>query len=128
MASLTSLQLEGNPLHCDCRLEWLAVWLSSKVCKYLYYLNLAKDEGSNEKLGNKWDVSAEGTFLFEGVFQICFCDHIKGVLCISSSFEWSATLLCASQHFGMHWQPKGSHTSKVRASMGLDFPFQLTSS
>merc|ERR1719341_1094327 len=36
------------------------------------------------------------------------------IQCITSSSQWSNTLLCTSQHFGLHWQPKGSHTSKVR--------------
>ena len=53
------------------------------------------------------------SLLKAGVHQVGFWNDLKGILCISCSPQWSTTLLCTSQHFGLHWQPKGSHTSKV---------------
>ena len=61
------------------------------------------------------------SFPTEGVLQVCFCDDLKSVLCVSSSSERAAALLCAAQHFSLHWQPKGPHTSKVTLSIyGMD--------
>ena len=57
------------------------------------------------------------SFYCQGVLQASIGDHLKGFLRISSSPQWPAALLSASQHSGLHRQPKGPRTSKVSANI-----------
>ena len=49
VGSLTSLNLENNPLHCDCRLSWLATWLTASQNGNLasQHRNLASSQHGN---------------------------------------------------------------------------------